>query len=439
MGEVVRCCARARLVIAVTLALAGVHAAGAETPEWLEIHSDLLADATSNSSADATALNPSGELVADGERVNVVQLDTELTIQFPREWSFKSRFAGAGIEDGGTDSTFLWREAYLRGQVGPLEFSLGRRIFRWGNGYAFSPAGLLDPLRSPTDPNDRLNQHLGRDLVQLELYRGDHNVSLTYSSPGLFARDRSSDDDLLVLRYNVFANSLDLSLLAGVGPRGNDIAALSASLVPNGRLELHAEFAVKEGTDTLFPRSIEEGTEQTLFGIDYFAPLRSDSSELHWETLLGVNLTFDSGLNLVAEYFHSDDGLSGGEWGRYLGQAQYARTLFDVLDPTAQQSGFAPPRLELLQALATLNRSTLRRDYLFVRLAPRPWRELTGVLLALGNANDRSFVLIPELSLQIRQRLSVFARMTILEGDGASQYGLVPAGRELNLGLRMRL
>ena len=57
----------------------------------------------------------------------------------------------------GTRTQLRVKEAYGGLSAGDFDFMLGRRIVRWGTGYAFSPAGVLDPPRDPTNPTDRLN------------------------------------------------------------------------------------------------------------------------------------------------------------------------------------------------------------------------------------------------------------------------------------------
>ena len=51
-------------------------------------------------------------------------------------------------------------------------------MVRWGTGYAFTAAGVLDPPRIATNPTDRLNLNEGRDMIKADWVRGQHALSL---------------------------------------------------------------------------------------------------------------------------------------------------------------------------------------------------------------------------------------------------------------------
>ena len=64
------------------------------------------------------------------------------------------------------------KETYAGLSAGDFDFTAGRKIVRWGTGYAFTAAGVLDPPRDPTNPSDRLNVNQGRDMVKADWVRG---------------------------------------------------------------------------------------------------------------------------------------------------------------------------------------------------------------------------------------------------------------------------
>lgn len=406
-------------------------------PDWLEMRWDLQEELTGTRAADGTFFDPEGELVEVASTSNILKLDTDLTVRLGAGWSLKSRLSAYNLQ-GLEDSTELEaRELYLRGSLGPLAVSAGRKILRWSNGYAFSPAGLLDPLRAPTDPSDRLGLLAGRDLLQLDLYRGDHTWTLVYSTDGLFTDPATTPDSVLAVRYNVQLGDLDLSAIYGVLPDAHDKIALSSSFVSGSRLELHAEIAGSRGADDLLPSSIVEGNQHTLFGNDYLSPVRSDDDSWFLEYLLGINYTFGNGLNLVAEYFHSDIGLSASEWERYTQHVRFSQGL--IGDPGFQDvvfEDFTLPEVNVLQAARAVSSQASRRDYLFLRLAPARIRQLLDLeLLTLVNLGDDSAVAIAMMTFVPHPRLSPYLRGSLFLGSEATEYGSVPQDVAFNVGV----
>src|ERR1019366_8531959 len=76
-------------------------------------------------------------------------------------WTLSDRLhTGAGIAAvgaSGSDAAVRVRQAYARvSATSWLDVEAGKRLVRWGTGYAFTPTGLLDPPRTATDPQDRL-------------------------------------------------------------------------------------------------------------------------------------------------------------------------------------------------------------------------------------------------------------------------------------------
>ena len=68
---------------------------------------------------------------------------------------------------------FSVRELALDISLGEaFDLVAGKKILKWGTGYAFNPTGVVEPQRSPSDPSDRVNQNGGRNLVSLTAFVG---------------------------------------------------------------------------------------------------------------------------------------------------------------------------------------------------------------------------------------------------------------------------
>ena len=137
------------------------------------------------------------------------------------------------------------KEAYVGLSAGDFDFMAGRRIVRWGTGYAFSPAGVLDPPRDPTNPTDRLNRNQGRDMVKADYVHGPQALSLVWSSAAL-APASANLHDTTAFRYNILVRGFDTSLIAGDDRGGDPFGGLTFTRVFGQAWELHGEAAWRE-------------------------------------------------------------------------------------------------------------------------------------------------------------------------------------------------
>src|SRR5580658_8705486 len=106
--------------------------------------------------------------------LNQVLLEPSFTLRYRQRWSLSSSVVGLASTYTDTTTQLRVKEAYAGLSAGDFDFTLGRRIVRWGTGYAFTATGVLDPPRIPTNPTDRLNLNEGRDMVKADYVHGPH-------------------------------------------------------------------------------------------------------------------------------------------------------------------------------------------------------------------------------------------------------------------------
>ena len=189
----------------------------------------------------------------------------------------RARIGMAGVALGSSDGSFdgRLREIYARASATSwLDLEAGKRIVRWGVGYGFSPAGVLDPPRSATDPTDRLQVNDGRLMVRGDLYRRDSALTIA-------AAERVSAARLTT----VISGGVEVGIIAAAGRGRRPSYAGTITHVVGQRLEWHAEALV-----------------HTLDG------------KRKVSAAAGVQYTFDAGVNLVVEYHRNAAGLSDPEW-----------------------------------------------------------------------------------------------------------------------------
>ena len=170
----------------------------------------------------------------------------------------------------GTHTQLHVKEAYGGLSAGDFDFTLGRRIVRWGVGYAFTATGVLDPPRDPANPTDRLNLNAGRDMVKGDYVRGPHAFTLAWSSAAL-APANSTLHDTAAFRYNVLVHGFDTSLIAGDDRGGDAFGGATFTRVLGQAWELHGEAAVRQQAAILVGTKFTTACGLSFIG-EFFAP-----------------------------------------------------------------------------------------------------------------------------------------------------------------------
>lgn len=222
---------------------------------------------------------------------NQLLLEPSFTLRYRSRWTLASSVVGVADSHGGlsaanfdvpqgspaasaldaslvpytgTFTQFRVKETYAGLSAGDFDFMAGRRIVRWGTGYAFTATGVLDPPRNPTNPTDRLNLNEGRDMVKADYVHGPHALTLAWSSAAL-APTSANLRDTTAFRYNVLMRGFDTSLIAGHDRGGDTFGALTFTRVVGEAWEVHGEAVWREEAAGLV------GAKYTVSGVTCIA------------------------------------------------------------------------------------------------------------------------------------------------------------------------
>ena len=152
--------------------------------------------------------------------LNQVLVEPSFDLRYQQRLTFSTSLIGLTRTYIDNTSQVRVKETYAGLSAGDFDFTAGRKMVRWGAGYAFTAAGVLDPPRTPTDPGDRLNLNQGRDMVKADYVHGPHALTLAWSTAALAPADIDLRDTT-AFRYNVLVHGFDTSLIAG-NDRGAD-------------------------------------------------------------------------------------------------------------------------------------------------------------------------------------------------------------------------
>ena len=319
-----------------------------------------------------------------------------------------------------------------------LDVTVGRKILKWGPGYAFNPTGVVEPQRSPSDPTDRLGGNVGRTLISMNAFFGKSSLTFVYLNDaqvqsGVFHWGMHD----YALRANTFLSGLDLSGILHYRQGDRLEAGTNWSYVVGENLELHGEFLAKHGSPALYHEILFSDNPNQLFSTYPYTAQFSSSNEIFYKLLLGEQYTFENGLNIAFEYYRNMEGLSRSEWNQWMKFVKFQNGIQQGSIPVPPEL-IAPSRNNLLWALQTLSPHGTMRDYLFAReyYSGGSW---SFEFIQLMNGDDASAVLVPTVSYRISEFFSMYGRFTAFLGSSESEYGVLFTKNSTNLGIQFQL
>lgn len=394
------------------LFLLGSIALQAQSPE-VRLYGAAGSEANATPANSGSPLNPDNVLgINTWASTAYITLFGELVPQ-DKHWKLHFKLRENQQFGNGATARFDVNEFNFSYSVTPwLDLKIGRTIEKWGTGYAWNPTGVVNPAKNPEDPTDRNNAFRGVDMVGADLFIRNWNISLlgvpeinwngrgpkTLAGAGWAAR-----------AYRVMRGT-DVAITASGGNALPNSGGLSLARVFGNALELHGEAVYI--TDTL--RYIPTAGSLAI------------ARRPHAEILLGSQYTFGNGVNVIGEYFHSNNGLSASQWSAFRDVAQNSASSLNVGDP-------AP----LLQANLAFSALTMGRDYSFVRvLWPIRPKKLELETIAITSLRDSSSIIRPSLTWHLRPDLAFYFIQTEFVGNATTELGHIQIRRESDLGIR---
>jgi hypothetical protein len=203
--------------------------------------------------------------------LNQLLLEPTFSLKYRSRWNFSTSLIENEVTYADTAAQFRVKETYAGLSAGDFDFLAGRKMVRWGTGYAFTSAGVLDPPRDPTNPTDRLNTNEGRDMIKADWVKGPHALSAAWSTAD-FARKGVTVRDTTAFRYNVLVHGFDTSLIAGYDRGSDAFGALTFTRVLGQAWELHGEATWRNGEAILVGAKYTTPSGITFIGEFYTPP-----------------------------------------------------------------------------------------------------------------------------------------------------------------------
>jgi len=326
-------------------------------------------------------------------------------------WALNGLFQAEGSQDdiGWSDTAKVF-ETYLSIKPTPAAtVDLGKKVFKWGKGYAWNPVAFIDRPKDPNNPEEAREGYIGAVLDLIKSFKGSlKTVALTSVVFPVF--DNINDEFGEVNHVN-FASKLyllyrdtDIDFVVFIGnSRSNRYGVdFSTNLATN--LEIHGEFAYLSDIDQKYLSETGILTERERSVVKY---------------LLGLRYLTESDITTIIEFYHNGAGFSESELERFYqlvanADTQLLNTGIDTLFQTAKNIsaiGYADPQAG--------------RNYLYFKINQKdPFDILyfTPGLIAILNLDDQSYSISPEILYTGFTNWELRIRFSFLNGGHFTEF-----------------
>jgi hypothetical protein len=323
------------------------------------------------------------------------------------------------VRESTDDARFL--EAYASwAPNAQTTLDLGKKALRWGKGYAWNPVGFLERPKDPLDP-DLARE--GYSIASGEFVRSFTDSPVTNLALTLVTLPVTSSMNETyglpqhtnpAVKLYLLAADTDIDLVyAANGSRGQRYGAdFSRNVTSN--LEVHGEWA--RLTDVMQPALTPTGAVTTR---------TQDASS--W--LVGLRYLSEQETTVIVEAYHNGAGYTDEELTAY-----YTAVGDAVASGNAQ-------RLAQLRQVGALSytRPSPARNYGYLRVSqkdPFDWLYFTPAITVIGNVDDGSYTVIPELTYAGVENVELRLRLQANIGGNLSEYGEKPIRSRIEMRLR---
>ena len=293
-----------------------------------------------------------------------------------------------------------------------LDLRVGRKIERWGTGYAWNPTGVVNPRKNPSDPGDRRSRFRGVDMLAADIFVKGWDITLL-GTPEIAwkntGRRRLRSTGWAARAYRLIKGT-DVAFTASGGNGLPNSQGISLARVFGNALELHGEAAYISDTVRFLPR----GTG--------LAAVRRP----HAEVLIGGQYTFRNNVNIVGEFYHAGQGLSGRDRAAYR---SFAGSAYEEL------AGGNP--LPFMAANAHFEPLQMSKNYTFVRvLWPIRLNRIESETIVITSLDDGSSLVQPGIRWRIGSNWSVYCIYREFLGNARTEFGHIQIRRSADIGIR---
>jgi hypothetical protein len=302
-------------------------------------------------------------------------------------------------------------EVYLSLQPGPsITLDAGKRVLKWGKGYAWNPAAFFSRPKDLDDPDLTLEGYyvFSGDLIK-SMDRPIKTIALT---PVILPISKNINDEWNTKKEIVWGGKIyfftfntDLDLMFLFGKEINDRFGFSFSKNISVNFEIHGETAV------------------VLDYVKYLTDEQGNGAEKRYDAkdfLLGIRYLSVHDTTYIFEYYRNGQGYTEDEIKDYFSLIQAG---YDDYISSQNMGDLVASRGYGSQSY---NKQTIMRDYLYLKVSqkePFDILYLTPSLTCIYNINDRSSSIAPQMTYSPITNLELDFKATFLFGKDYTEYG----------------
>ncbi|MCD6580384.1 MAG: hypothetical protein J7K90_01165 [Desulfuromusa sp.] len=291
-----------------------------------------------------------------------------------------------------------------------VTFELGKKTFRWGKGYAWTPVSFIDRPKDPNNPEDALEGYIG---IGVDLIKSLSGALQTLALTGvLLPVFEDVNDDFgeqnhinLAAKLYLLYRDTDIDFIFFTGDSRSTRYGVDFSRNLATNFEIHGEVAYvpEQRVKTLNNSGILESHEVAVTSY-----------------LLGLRYLTENDITAILEFYHNDAGYSEAEMDQFFqlvsdADTQYNSTGDDSLFKQAasiSQSGYAKPQVG--------------RNYIYAKVTqkePFDLLYLTPGITTIINLDDKSYTLSPEIVYTGFTNWELRLRYSQIAGGRFTEYG----------------
>jgi len=291
-----------------------------------------------------------------------------------------------------------------------LALDVGKKVVKWGKGYAWNPVAFVDRPKNPEDPELALE---GFYLLVAEAIRSfDGPLKTAAFTAVALPVDRDVNEefgetDHLNVAAKLYALLFDTDLDVMVFTGGSRTTRFGVDFARNilTNFEVHGEWALITDFEQAPINERGQAKRRVADVMSY---------------LVGIRYLTERETTFIVEYYHNGTGFTGGQMEDFFRFVEAGAATFRS---TGNPTGI---RRAITLAEAAYGRPNPMRSYLYARASQKePFDILyfTPALTTIVNVEDQSFVVIPELTYSPVTNLELRFRAAALVGERRAEYG----------------
>ncbi len=302
-------------------------------------------------------------------------------------------------------------EAYVSLQPTPhVRVDIGKKSYKWGKGYAWNPVGFLNRPKDINNPEESLEGYNIVEIDSIKSFSGPLRT-LAFTAVALPVRQGVNEDFGEINNINLAAKlyflyrDTDIDLVFYTGNSRSSRYGIDFSRNLASNFEIHGELAWTPQQKNIF--LMQDGS----------VVAREESS---MSALLGLRYLSENDITSIVEYYYAESGYSETDMDRFFQLIEDGHNLFLQSADTA----FLDRARDL--SLKGYGKPQPGRNYLYGKFT---WKEpfdmlyLTPGLTTVVNLDDQSCSISPEVVYTGFTNWELRLRMTLLEGNGFTEFG----------------